>query len=72
MNGVFTTKTNVHPCLDVVVFSGRRMRNEHQANFVQHRYGTSHSDGPENADTAGDKAAAHKTKMEQHRLARLE
>ena len=50
----------------------RRMPNDLQTNPVQRRYGTSHSGGPENADTAGDKAAAHKTKMEQHRLARLE
>ena len=72
MNEAFITKMNARPCLGVAVFNGRRRRNEYQADFVQHRYGTSHSGWSENADTAGDKAAAHKTKMEQYRLARLE
>ena len=48
-----------------------RTQNELQTDFIQYRYGTGYSDGSENADTAGDKAAAHKTKMAQYRLARL-
>ena len=52
-------------------WKGRRMPNDLQANPVQHRYGTSHSGGPEDTDAAGDKAAAHKPKMEQYWLARL-